>query len=126
MDYGEPRAIAALSQLFDALPVSDQENPFANQAFIELRGAIEELGGHLTAEQVAKAERADIPRRRFAAQMEQMMHRIAAQQYTEPAQPIASESRDTITRQRRKIGRNEPCWCGSGKKYKRCHLDLER
>jgi hypothetical protein len=22
---------------------------------------------------------------------------------------------------RRKIGRNEPCWCGSGKKFKRCH-----
>ena len=22
----------------------------------------------------------------------------------------------------RKIGRNEPCWCGSGKKYKQCHL----
>ncbi len=21
----------------------------------------------------------------------------------------------------RKLGRNEPCWCGSGKKYKRCH-----
>jgi hypothetical protein len=21
----------------------------------------------------------------------------------------------------RKIGRNEPCWCGSGKKFKRCH-----
>ena len=21
-----------------------------------------------------------------------------------------------------KIGRNDPCWCGSGKKYKRCHL----
>jgi preprotein translocase subunit SecA len=20
-----------------------------------------------------------------------------------------------------KIGRNEPCWCGSGKKYKKCH-----
>ncbi len=20
-----------------------------------------------------------------------------------------------------KTGRNEPCWCGSGKKYKRCH-----
>lgn len=19
-------------------------------------------------------------------------------------------------------GRNEPCWCGSGKKYKKCHL----
>jgi preprotein translocase subunit SecA len=21
----------------------------------------------------------------------------------------------------RDIGRNDPCWCGSGKKYKRCH-----
>ncbi len=20
-----------------------------------------------------------------------------------------------------KVGRNDPCWCGSGKKYKRCH-----
>ncbi|MBN1563106.1 MAG: SEC-C domain-containing protein [Anaerolineae bacterium] len=25
-------------------------------------------------------------------------------------------------------GRNDPCWCGSGKKYKKCHLreDQER
>ncbi len=22
---------------------------------------------------------------------------------------------------KRKLGRNEPCWCGSGKKYKKCH-----
>lgn len=26
----------------------------------------------------------------------------------------------------RKIGRNEPCWCHSGKKYKKCHLDRDR
>jgi uncharacterized protein YecA (UPF0149 family) len=24
-----------------------------------------------------------------------------------------------------KLGRNEPCWCGSGKKYKKCHLDSD-
>jgi hypothetical protein len=24
-----------------------------------------------------------------------------------------------------KTGRNEPCWCGSGKKYKKCHLGRE-
>lgn len=23
------------------------------------------------------------------------------------------------------LGRNDPCWCGSGKKYKKCHLDRE-
>ena len=25
-----------------------------------------------------------------------------------------------------KIGRNEPCWCNSGKKYKYCHLDRDK
>jgi hypothetical protein len=25
----------------------------------------------------------------------------------------------------RKLGRNELCWCGSGKKFKKCHLDRE-
>ncbi len=24
-----------------------------------------------------------------------------------------------------RLGRNDPCWCGSGKKYKRCHLGKE-
>lgn len=24
-----------------------------------------------------------------------------------------------------KIGRNDPCWCGSGKKYKHCHCDFD-
>ena len=24
-----------------------------------------------------------------------------------------------------KLGRNEPCWCGSGKKYKACHLSFD-
>lgn len=24
-----------------------------------------------------------------------------------------------------KLGRNDLCWCGSGKKYKRCHLEQD-
>ncbi len=24
-----------------------------------------------------------------------------------------------------KIGRNDPCWCGSGKKYKTCHMSID-
>lgn len=27
---------------------------------------------------------------------------------------------------RSKLGRNDPCWCGSGLKYKRCHLRADR
>ena len=26
----------------------------------------------------------------------------------------------------RKLSRNAPCWCGSGKKYKHCHLKQDR
>jgi preprotein translocase subunit SecA len=27
----------------------------------------------------------------------------------------------TVRREGKKVGRNEPCPCGSGKKYKKCH-----
>jgi uncharacterized protein YecA (UPF0149 family) len=27
----------------------------------------------------------------------------------------------TVKRDEPKIGRNDPCWCGSGKKFKKCH-----
>ena len=26
-----------------------------------------------------------------------------------------------VKREGEKIGRNEPCWCGSGRKFKQCH-----
>ena len=28
--------------------------------------------------------------------------------------------------EKQKLGRNDPCWCGSGKKYKHCHLRQDR
>jgi len=34
-----------------------------------------------------------------------------------PGRPLAQAEPN----QARKLGRNEPCWCGSGKKYKLCH-----
>jgi preprotein translocase subunit SecA len=40
----------------------------------------------------------------------------AAQQDGRP-EPVRSE---------KKIGRNDPCWCGSGKKYKQCHYKQDR
>jgi uncharacterized protein YecA (UPF0149 family) len=38
-----------------------------------------------------------------------------------------SEVRAEVDRQqsegpKKKPGRNDPCWCGSGKKYKNCHM----
>ena len=44
--------------------------------------------------------------------------------YGEPGEPPAEEP--PVVQQRRvdeheTIGRNDPCWCGSGKKFKKCH-----
>jgi preprotein translocase subunit SecA len=36
----------------------------------------------------------------------------------------AEESEQPFVREDRKVGRNEPCPCGSGKKYKQCHGKL--
>ncbi|MGC1729949.1 MAG: SEC-C metal-binding domain-containing protein, partial [Steroidobacteraceae bacterium] len=35
--------------------------------------------------------------------------------------PPEAESGSPFVRGERKVGRNEPCPCGSGKKYKHCH-----
>ena len=42
----------------------------------------------------------------------------------EAPEKVEGEEHKPFTRQGRKIGRNEPCPCGSGKKYKQCHGKL--
>ncbi len=39
----------------------------------------------------------------------------------QPASEVGEESQSKISNHK-KIGRNNPCWCGSGKKYKKCHF----
>lgn len=38
-----------------------------------------------------------------------------------PPKPVQATLRNTGP----KLGRNDPCWCGSGKKYKKCHLGMD-
>jgi preprotein translocase subunit SecA len=38
-----------------------------------------------------------------------------------PPPPQAAPQAATVMRDRPKLGRNDPCYCGSGKKYKNCH-----
>jgi preprotein translocase subunit SecA len=38
-----------------------------------------------------------------------------------PPPPQAAAQQATVMRERPKLGRNDPCYCGSGKKYKNCH-----
>jgi preprotein translocase subunit SecA len=37
------------------------------------------------------------------------------------SRPRGASAQQRVVSEQEKIGRNDPCWCGSGKKYKRCH-----
>ncbi len=37
----------------------------------------------------------------------------------------ATATQNVLPQKPKKIGRNDPCWCGSGKKYKKCHGRFE-
>ena len=37
------------------------------------------------------------------------------------AEPAPAAQQTVVKSEHESIGRNDPCWCGSGKKYKRCH-----
>jgi hypothetical protein len=45
---------------------------------------------------------------------------------TEPDHPLVKLLEAHRAEPRRDLGRNEPCWCGSGRKYKKCHLGREQ
>ena len=126
-EYGEARALDVLAHTFDTLPLRNEESPLANHVFIELRAAIEELGGQLTAAQAQQFEAADAARRRFVAQLSWDVDPAAASAWHTPRQATpAAGPRPPTPARARKLGRNAPCWCGSGQKYKKCHLPLER
>jgi preprotein translocase subunit SecA len=53
--------------------------------------------------------------------------RVQVQMPTEMAKPIkgveksAAGEKQIATKKENKLGRNDPCWCASGKKFKNCH-----
>jgi len=76
-------------------------------------------GGETTLKE-AKEQKTDLSKVRTnqdakRAAEEQAMRRAAA------GAGRAPQKVETFKRQEKKVGRNEPCPCGSGKKYKQCH-----
>lgn len=73
-------------------------------------------------QQQEEVERMEAQRR---AQAEEAARRAQAQHATAENQLAdgeeSEEGHQPVVREERKVGRNEPCPCGSGKKYKQCH-----
>jgi preprotein translocase subunit SecA len=41
--------------------------------------------------------------------------------FSEPAETVSTAQQTVRVAEEQKLGRNDPCWCGSGKKFKKCH-----
>jgi len=110
--YGDPAALPALERALDRFELGSRgDGAFADHAVIELADAIEELGGEVSDEGLVKLGKV---RRRGRSTAKAVMETLANRPRP-VVEPVPSPRRP-------KIGRNERCWCGSGKKYKRCHL----
>jgi preprotein translocase subunit SecA len=82
-----------------------------------------EVLGVLTKVQVrAQSDVEAVEEQRRAQSQMNFKHEEAGALDESPAEEEAVQQ--PFTRQGRKIGRNEPCPCGSGKKYKQCHGKL--
>lgn len=65
-------------------------------------------------------------REELARQKMQLRHdELSAMAEAEPQQAAPARAQSPVVREGRKVGRNDPCPCGSGKKYKSCHGALE-
>jgi preprotein translocase subunit SecA len=51
-------------------------------------------------------------------------HAKASALQGDTSEPEKLSNEQPFIRDERKVGRNEPCPCGSGKKYKQCHGKL--
>ncbi|MDA0144545.1 MAG: preprotein translocase subunit SecA [Vibrio toranzoniae] len=74
-------------------------------------------------EEVEKMEAQRQAQAEEAARRAQAQHATAENQLgDDEAEPVSPQ---TVVRDERKVGRNEPCPCGSGKKYKQCHGKID-
>lgn len=64
--------------------------------------------------------------RREESQKQQMefTHAATSSIESEPEEEVGEAAAAPFVRSEKKVGRNEPCPCGSGKKYKQCHGKL--
>jgi HEAT repeat protein len=110
-NYGDPRAIPILVGFLERYQLGDDDSVMADHVIIEVEAALEALGAELTdaQRQTLDRMRAVLERRRQAmfAPLEQALARRAS------GLPVVAKGRG-------KVGRNDPCPCGSGKKFKKC------
>jgi preprotein translocase subunit SecA len=94
------------------------------QLLVNLKYEVVKFLSHVQIQRRDEAEAMERQRREAAAREKlAFQHDAAPSLEPEPSEPDEAPPQ-TYTREQPKVGRNEPCPCGSGKKYKQCHGKL--
>ncbi|MFQ1016305.1 preprotein translocase subunit SecA [Gilliamella sp. BG7] len=109
----------------------DPKQEYKRESFNMFANMLESLKydviGILSRVQIRSQEEVDEAERQRLAEMEKLMakqqanHDSVASINGENEELSAGASSQPIVRTQAKVGRNDPCPCGSGKKYKHCH-----
>ena len=109
----------------------DPKQEYKRESFNMFAGMLEALKydviGILSRVQIRSQEEVDEAERQRLAEMEKLMakqqanHEEVTNMGSESKEQSAGTSSQPIVRNQAKVGRNDPCPCGSGKKYKHCH-----
>ncbi len=79
----------------------------------------------LTRVQIRSEEQVEALEQRNQPDQDIKMEHVSAQNPFDSGQPVEEEDpHQPFVRKEPKVGRNDPCWCGSGKKFKQCHGKL--
>ncbi|MCP4004885.1 MAG: preprotein translocase subunit SecA [bacterium] len=70
--------------------------------------------------EVPDVDRLEQIRNQERAKREAMERRLQEQHAASPDEANAPIAQQTVVREGKKVGRNDPCTCGSGKKFKKC------
>jgi preprotein translocase subunit SecA len=76
--------------------------------------------------QIQEEQEDELPKRYQRKERRMTMGRGDMASPADEQPEVGAEKVKTIRRERPKIGRNDPCWCGSGKKYKKCHMQADQ
>ncbi len=98
------------------------------ELLFNIRRDVVRLLSRVQLEQPSQVEEEERRRRAEAEKRMQFSHAAAPtmdqsdeEPSAAPPQPTARPQVETVVRNEAKVGRNEPCPCGSGKKFKQCH-----
>lgn len=132
--YGDKTVVPDLLRVLAGLDLKTDEKGFSAgaQTFLQVAEAVAELEGELPPEQQARLAEAES----LATQPLADEGAPGDEDWDEPSAdlgdggeeeepPLVGVAMDEAAIRLRTLGRNDPCFCASGKKYKKCHMPAD-